>query len=675
MKRILLIFLFILLLANQYMASDNKYYSGDIENSIDYFEKQISENKNNIMNYFNLASVYKEFGENRKAFNLYKDILEINDRDPRVHFELAKMYYFLSAYNFAEEEINFFIRRNIVNWEIYYWLGCILLEQGKYEEAKNAFTKSLEIDDKKVITFIKLGELYQSMNNFDEAIKNYKIAIEKDKIYTEELSRKIAYLYEKQGDFAKSFVYWRKAGDIDTKDIEAANKIQQYTSTIPEIKEKTERYITQKKMKRLSYIPPDKPPVFNAEIIPIVEIGLLEKIKYIYFKSGCDFLFLNEKNEILFKGEKLKEYYIEVDDKAKRAYAGLVDAEPVKIKEGEYYIKKKINEATINIYNVQYGEGFYWSSSDDMTYRGNFKIIFKKNFLTLINQVNIEEYLYGVLPSEMPTHWDLEALKTQAVAARTYTFEHLGRHKKDGFDLCAQQHCAVYKGIYGENEKTNKAVDETRGEVLYGSNYKILQTFYSLSCGGHTTDIYDAWGFKLCSSLKGVLDGRNSLNNKWVFPLSPFYLEEWVKLNPDVYCKVEGNYESFFRWIRYMDAEALSFYVKKKYDLGRIKEIKPVKRAKSGAIVKLYIEGEKGGKEIKFDTIRTILGKIRSNVIKWEYRKDAKGFIKDIYIYGAGWGHGIGMCQRGAYGMAKQGKKYNEILYHYFPGSYIKKTY
>lgn len=675
MKKIFFIFLVVLFSANHSKSEDNKYYSSNIKNSADYYENQILENKNNVMNFFNLASIYKEFGENRKAFNLYKDLLEINDRDPRVHFELAKMYYFLGAYHFAEEEINFFLRRNMVNWEIYYWLGCILLEQGKYDDAKEALNKSIEADNKKVVAYIKLGELNQSINNFDEAIKNYKIAINKDKIYTEELTRKIAYLYEKKGDFTKSFVYWRKAGDIDTKDVEVAKKIQQYTSTIPEIKEKTEEYIAQKKIQRMSYIPPDKVSVFNAEIIPIVEIGLLEKIKYIYFKSGCDFFFLNEKDEILLKGEKLKEYYIEVNNKSKKAYMGKVDGEPIEIKEGDYYIRKETSESTINIYNVRYGEGFYWSSSDDTTYRGNFKIIFKKNFLTLVNQVNVEEYLYGVLPSEMPTHWHMEALKTQAVAARTYTFEHLGRHKKDGFDLCAQQHCAVYKGIYGENERTNKAVDETRGEVLYGSNYKILQTFYSLSCGGHTTDIYDAWGFKLCSSLKGVVDGRNNINNRWVFPLAPFYLEEWVRSSPEVFCRVEGNYETFFRWIRYMDSDALQFYVKKKYDLGKIKEIKPMKRAKSGAIVRLYIEGEKGNKTVNFDTIRTILGKIRSNVIKWEYRKDAKGFIKDIYIYGAGWGHGIGMCQRGTSGMAKEGKKYNEILYHYFPGSYIKKKY
>jgi SpoIID/LytB domain protein len=177
-------------------------------------------------------------------------------------------------------------------------------------------------------------------------------------------------------------------------------------------------------------------------------------------------------------------------------------------------------------------------------------------------------------------------------------------------------------------------------------------------------------------SLEGAFDAREQKwAQEWNFPLDPFFLEEWVRTMPDVYCKATGSNETSFRWIRYLDADSLEYYVNKKYKIGRIKDLKPVKRAKSGALTKLYIEGDKGSTTVGFDSLRNILGKIRANVIKWEYRRDAKGFIKDIYIYGAGWGHGIGMCQRGANGMAEHGKAYNEILYHYFPGSYIKKKY
>jgi SpoIID/LytB domain protein len=148
-----------------------------------------------------------------------------------------------------------------------------------------------------------------------------------------------------------------------------------------------------------------------------------------------------------------------------------------------------------------------------------------------------------------------------------------------------------------------------------------------------------------------------------------------VRSLPDVYCKVTGKGEVSFRWIRYLTADDLYYYVNREYDLGKIKNILPIKRAKGGSITRLYIEGDKGSQIVKFDKIRSILGKLRSNVIKWEYRKDSQGYIKDIYIYGAGWGHGVGMCQQGTYGMALKGKKYTEILFHYFPGSEIRKLY
>jgi SpoIID/LytB domain protein len=152
-------------------------------------------------------------------------------------------------------------------------------------------------------------------------------------------------------------------------------------------------------------------------------------------------------------------------------------------------------------------------------------------------------------------------------------------------------------------------------------------------------------------------------------------LEEWVRSSPKCYCSADGEAETSYRWIRYLNAGDLERNANRKYKLGRIKNIKPLKRAKDGAITKIRLEGESGSENIKFDMIRNVLGKIRSNVIKWEYSRDADGFIKDIYIYGAGWGHSVGMCQRGIKGMAIAGKNYRDMLYHYYRDSEIKKQY
>ncbi len=661
---LLAIFLFLnMCMADDFMSFVDFYYSKNLNNPEKYYKNYSTDN---IIDYFNLASIYKEFGENEKATAIYKKILEINNEEVRAHFELAKVYYFQKKYKDAEKEINFFLNTNKVNWEVYFWWGCILLKEKKYNDALEKFNTALKLDTRKVVIYIKIAQLYEEKENFEEAINYYKKAIAADKAYTE-LNKKIAKLYEKMKDFINSYKYWVIVNNIDPKDMEASEKINYYMANIDELKTKLKEYNKELKQKREINIPPDKKTIASGEI-PIIKIGLLKEVYSISFKCGSDFEIRDEKGKFILKGEKLKEYNIDFD--SDRAFLSF-NNEKLYFKD-RIFIMRQNKDSTTTIYNIQHGEGFYWSEKKDITYRGDFMIYVINKKINLINLINIEEYLYGVVPSEIPTQWHKEALKAQAVAARTYTLRHLDRHRKEGFDLCATQHCAVYKGIYSENKKTNEAVDETAGEVLVDKDGKFVDTFYSHCCGGHTQDVTDVWGFKRIKSLKGVFDGEK---NTWQFPLSPFYFEEWVRSIPDVYCRSTGDNEISFRWIRYFDAESLTMYINKKEKIGIIKDIEPIKRAKYGALIEMRVIGEKGIKIFKFDPIRNILGKIRSNVVKWEYSKNEKGFIDEIFIYGAGWGHGVGMCQRGVKGMADTGKNYKEILSHYYPETYIIKKY
>ncbi len=660
LKALLVIFLFSnMCIADDFISLTDFYYSKNLNNPEKYYKNYSTDN---IIDYFNLASIYKEFGKNEKAGEIYKKILEINPKEARAHFELAKVYYFLKKYEEAEKEINFFLNTNIINWEVYFWWGCILLKEKKYNDVLEKFNTALKLDTRKVVIYIKIAQLYEQRENFEEAVNYYKKAIAADKTYTE-LNKKIARLYEKMKDYINSYKYWVIVNNIDPKDIEANEKINYYVANIAELKAKLDEYNKELKQKREIFIPPDKKTIASGEI-PIIKIGLLKEVDSISFKCGGDFEIRDEKGKFVLKGEKLKEYNIDFD--SNRVFLSF-NNEKLYFKD-RIFIMRQNKDSTTTIYNIHHGEGFYWSEKKDTTYRGDFMIYAVNKKINLINLINIEEYLYGVVPSEIPTQWHKEALKAQAVAARTYTLRHLDQHRKEGFDLCATQHCAVYKGIYGENKKTNEAVDETAGEVLVDKNGEFIDTFYSHCCGGHTQDVSDVWGFKRIQSLKGVFDGER---NKWEFPLSPFYFEEWVRSLPDAYCRATGDNEISFRWIRYFDAESLEMYINKKETIGKIKDIEPVKRAKYGALTEIRVIGEKGIRNFKFDPIRNILGKIRSNVIKWEYSKDEKGFIDEIFIYGAGWGHGVGMCQRGVKGMAEKGKNYKEILFHYYLYFYL----
>jgi len=640
------------------------YYTDKLPDICKYYKNYESEDK---MVNFDLASIYKEFGENEEAEKIYKKILQKDDKETRAHFELAKVYYFLGKYNEAENEINYIINTNIINWEIYFWWGCILLKEKKYDDALEKFENALKLDTRKVVIYIKMASTFIEKGQIDEAIKYYKMAIQADKTYTE-LNRKIAKLYEKKNDFLNAYRYWVVLNNIDPKDEEVLKKVNYYIENIQGLKDKAVEYEKEIQKKRDVFIPPDKKTIVDSEHIPVIRVGIIKNADSISFKCGGDFEVLDSKGRYLYNGEKLKEYNVSFNEG--KPYIG-TNGEKNYFKEKIFIIKKN-KDTTTSIYNIIHGEGFYWSEKKDTPYRGDFLFIADKNNITLVNLINVEEYLYGVVPSEIPSHWDKEAIKAQAVAARTYTLKHLNQHAKEGFDLCATQHCAVYKGILGESKKVNEAIDETRAEILVNKNGKPIDTFYSHCCGGHTQDVSDIWGFDKIKNLAGVYDGKK---NSWEFPLSPFWLEEWVRFLPDVYCKVTGDNETSFRWIRYFDEEDLNYYINKKNDIGKIKAIIPLKRAKYGALTELKVIGQKNSKKFKFDALRNLLGKIRSNVIKWEYSKNADGFIDEIFIYGAGWGHGVGMCQRGVKGMAEKGFNYKEILLHYFPETEIIKKY
>jgi SpoIID/LytB domain protein len=643
------------------------YYSDHMENAVEAYRKEAAGGDKTAL--FELASVLKEFGRNEEAFNAYRDIIRSNNSEYRAHFELAKMYYFLNSYDQAGAEIEELAFIKPPNWEGYYWWGCILMEKGEYDRAAEKFEKAIEADKRKNIIYVKLAELYEKKEDYAKAVDNYKLAMKYDKTYVE-LNRKIAGLYEKQGEKLSAYAYWKKAGDIDTKDVTIIHKLADFMANLPVLKQKAKAYTEYKKKIRAGLTPPDRVSVKDSAQIPDVKVGLMEGARSISFKCGSNFELVNDRFEPLFRGEKNREYYFMYDKDKKQPYFS-DDKDNIYFTH-DMFIVRNDPESSTTVYNVQYAEGFYWSAKTDTTYRGDFQIKFQDGALTLINIVNMEEYMYGVVPSEIPPTWHMEALKSQAVAARTYAFKHLGTHRLKGYDLCAQQHCAVYTGVTGEYKYTNMAVDATRGQVLYGPDNKMLDAFYSHCCGGHTQDANEVWGVKKSGSLAGVYDGKKQL---WNFPLSPFLLEEYVRTKSDAYCAAGDGGETSSRWIRYIDDNSLEYYFNRNNDLGRIKEIIPLRRAGGGAMVKIRVTGDKGSKDFNFDSMRNVLGKIRSNVIKWEYKKDAGGYIKEIYIYGAGWGHGVGMCQRGTEGMAVDGQFYAPILYHYFPGSCIKAKY
>jgi stage II sporulation protein D len=285
-------------------------------------------------------------------------------------------------------------------------------------------------------------------------------------------------------------------------------------------------------------------------------------------------------------------------------------------------------------------------------YRGSTEIRKIDGNLWVINVVDLEEYLKGVVPCEIGglSEKQYEAAKAQAVAARTYALAHLNQYAELGFDLYATVQDQVYRGVVCEREMTNKAIESTAGEVLFYRNEPIEAKYHS-TCGGRTADFNDAWSGNPPAYLRSV---RCRYCEK-----SPYY--EWNKemLKKEFYAHIRNR-------LRRININ---------FDKGElIKSFKLSRNRRSKRVREIVIVTNRDEYKIPMYRIRTLLGRpgdpgglLKSNYFNIKTRRD------NVIIEGRGFGHGVGMCQYGAIEMANRGKNYRQILYHYYRGTRIKK--
>jgi len=255
--------------------------------------------------------------------------------------------------------------------------------------------------------------------------------------------------------------------------------------------------------------------------------------------------------------------------------------------------------------------------------------------LDIIEYLSLEEYLYGVLPSEMSPDWPLEALKAQAVASRTYALKFI--NPAHDYDITNGVEMQVYNGTNKINSRIMEAVNSTRGEVLRYKG-KLVTAFFHACCGGHTASVKSAWGEDVIKPLYGV---------------------------PDPFCSTSSHYH----WELYLSsAELLKFIQSQGSTALKIKSMKIYKKDRSGRAASFKFTTDDGPKVVQTTDMRKRFGtyEFRSTYIT------GVASVKGGYeLTGRGWGHGVGMCQEGAKYMAQHGKPYKKILRHYYPSAAI----
>ncbi len=368
--------------------------------------------------------------------------------------------------------------------------------------------------------------------------------------------------------------------------------------------------------------------------------------------------------------------------------------------------------SSFTLHAVTIGVDFHWQRCEDQVFRGKIKFIQEDGKITAVNTISIEDYLTSVISSEMKATSSEELLKAHAVVSRSWLLAQIGkkgvknnsiirtdneiirwydREDHKNFDVCADDHCQRYQGITrASTPAVVSAIKQTSGEVLT-SDGTICDTRYHKCCGGVTELFENVWEPVSHPYLQKVIDNQNDSEGFDLDLEKEVNAERWIFGNPDAFCntsdkdvlsQVMNDYDQetndFFRWkVTYTQKELSDLVMHRTgIDFGTINDLIPQERGASGRIKRLRIEGTARsiivGKELE---IRKSLSKshLYSSCFFVE-KVTGEGGISFI-LHGAGWGHGVGLCQIGAAVMGSKGYTYREILLHYFTGAEIKKIY
>ncbi len=297
---------------------------------------------------------------------------------------------------------------------------------------------------------------------------------------------------------------------------------------------------------------------------------------------------------------------------------------------------------------------------DGSGYRGTIDVWNAGGALTVVNTVGIEQYLRGVVPREIRylSINEIEAMKAQAIAARTYTLAHLDRRSSKGFDLYGDTRDQVYGGVAAESEVGDRAISATAGKVMT-YNGRLIEAFFHSTCGGSTVNIEDVWN-----------------------PSTPYPYLRRVHDSDDQ--GFHGRVSPHFRWTEIYGRTDLERIVSEHLsdavpdapsNVGRLRDVSVEVQSLSGRATITRITSDAGSWRVQKDKVRQVLRRptssnppLRSSYIRVYSERTPEGYVERMAISGGGYGHGIGMCQWGAIGMARKGYTADQILKHYYTG-------
>ncbi|MDR1301453.1 MAG: SpoIID/LytB domain-containing protein [Treponema sp.] len=633
-------------------GASRAYYQGNLEGSIRSLEQRVQQDAdrgNKVSITWQLARLYAELGNGKAAAGLIEQVHKDKPADLEAKRELFVSLCLVGDYQKARE----LLPLSPETGETLFYEAMLRRDTGDPGRAIATLRRSLAAENFRPIGWLFLGELL-APSAPGEAETCFRTALRQDpELHVTLLPLGKVLLVQKRYKEAyeslnRAHSYFPQQDDI----IQGLNEALRGISGVPGYQESPPA-------RRIIGANPPKVKALGslAQGMTLVRIGLVEEQASITVKAGGPYTLRLPGGRPIFSNRAPEQIWAEM----RNGKLVLLD------QEGKPLIVA-VEPVVLEYEEPEHTTLVSGSTAEDRSYRGSIEFRPTQTGITLVNILNIEEYLYGVIPAEMPAYWPGEALKAQAIAARSYTLACLGEDIRDvpkekGFDLYGSVLSAAYRGVNGEARATTAAVDATRG-IYLSAGGKPLKAYYSANHGGYSEDSRSVWGY---STFNAAVPDKLLSSRPGPLPLDE--LARWIQDRPRSYSSVPNLHSSqAYRWEKWVAAEEIrSRNAADGNSLGEILQVTSRGRGISGRINEVEIRGTQGTLRIKGDRIRSRLGGLRSNLFTIRSKLGKNGRPEYFIFQGAGWGHGVGLDQSGAAGMAQAGFTAAQILSHYYP--------
>ena len=659
--------------AERLQEASDLYFSAHQQDALKKYIA-LSKETGNRSAFLNAVFIAMEQNQTKEAVDIALEAYRLFPQDNEVIEMTAEALLSDGQYTAAERILSLLPQDN--NTAGFFHINLARAQLGLNEKklAKYNLKQAVKAGSHPSLANFLLGQLYQEEKEYNQAAQAYGAAVEYDHQFLE-ARQGWARTLELSKQYDEAYRQYKMIFAADPKNTSAEQALARLKSkrSAPEKEpQETHSPVEHTDVQPL-LLPPGMSPQREIKIGLGVEAnGKPSARNKITFSPSHAFVVQDENGKQLLSGKGGEVWQAVLD--GHRAYLLGPKGQKIAFKKSVTVIPTPDNPTqapTILVKNLLSGAGMSWANVGHKEYRGKLQILHSFfNNLVPINIVTLDEYVQGIIAAEMPAGFPPEALRAQAVLARTYALKHVGKHQYYGYDLCDTQNCQVYAGVAGETEAGNAAVESTLGQTLQYEN-KPIESVFSANCGGATQSAKDAGWHDT-----PYLQTQSDYQDFDLKDLEPYHFKALLQYPSAAYSKYNKHVSlAAFRWARVVSEEELRNVIKKqKKDIGPITALIPLKRSRAGYVTKLLVKGTRGSVTLEKENVirhNLSIGMLRSSyfIVQPNYQNRQ---LKYFVFYGGGWGHGVGFCQTGAAGRAEDGQDYKTILQHYFPLAQLK---